>query len=434
VSSPPPTSNPNTHTHPNPPPATSTHPPVHKHINPGPTPCAKTLRTDIQILKDTIAAKTNENSHNPLLANLKLQLNQKRKTLKQVYRKKTSAHLLAHAHKLKVTPFTATFNTAWKLLRDYKGDDSSASPQLPSQMRTNISADKRMWTEGDTQREPHIGIKSLLLPFFLLSLSLLFLSLSPWDESEADRFTQTLNSPHPSDSHFPDPEFHKTPTREEVKEMHLPSDKAAGPDGITNRILQASGEQAINMIYVYMLIIWEVETYPEAWASALMQPIYKGGGKYRHSPVSYRSIYLLNTLTKLLKGLMEARLSKFTELNDSLAPFQQGSRITHQTHDAIYALIATIQERSQYGFSSYCCFIDFATAYPSVHRERLMPYDRTVYLPKWVNVSRVEYSMIVHICFCSRTLESVFVSSFFRDCVRFGSKLSVGIVGGRGAT
>ena len=50
---------------------------------------------------------------------------------------------------------------------------------------------------------------------------------------------------------------------------------------------------------------------------------------------------------------------------------ERESRITRQTHDAIYALIATIQERSQYGFASYCCFIDFATAYPSVHRERL---------------------------------------------------------------
>ena len=96
-------------------------------------------------------------------------------------------------------------------------------------------------------------------------------------------------------------------SREEIKEMlkHLPPDKAAGPDGITNRILQASGEQAIDMIYLYMLIIWEVETYPGAWASALMQPIYKGGGKDRHSPVSYRGIYLLNTLTKLFEGLME---------------------------------------------------------------------------------------------------------------------------------
>jgi len=60
-----------------------------------------------------------------------------------------------------------------------------------------------------------------------------------------------------------------------------------------------SGEQAIDMIYLYMLIIWEVETNPGAWASALMQPIYKGGRKDGHSLVSYQGIYLLNTLTEL---------------------------------------------------------------------------------------------------------------------------------------
>ena len=55
---------------------------------------------------------------------------------------------------------------------------------------------------------------------------------------------------------------------------------------MASQILQASGEQAIDMIYLYMLIIWEVETYPGAWASALMQPIYKEGGKDHHSLVS----------------------------------------------------------------------------------------------------------------------------------------------------
>ena len=88
---------------------TPTQPPGHKHTNP--TPDAKTLRTDIQTLRNTIAAKTNENSHNPLLANLKLQLNQMRKSLNQVYKKQNSAHLLAHAHELKITSFTTTINT-----------------------------------------------------------------------------------------------------------------------------------------------------------------------------------------------------------------------------------------------------------------------------------------------------------------------------------
>ena len=125
------------------------------------------------------------------------------------------------------------------------------------------------------------------------------------------------------------------------------------------------------MIDLYMLIIWEEETYPGAWASALMQPIYKGGGKDGHSPGSYRGIYLLYTQTKLFDGLIESRLFKYTELNDTLTPSQQGSRPTRQTHDPLYALIATIQQRYQYGYTIYCCCIDFATAYPSVCRERL---------------------------------------------------------------
>jgi len=62
------------------------------------------------------------------------------------------------------------------------------------------------------------------------------------------------------------------PTREEIKLQlkKLLSDKAAGPDEITNHILQAGGEPAVDMIYLYMLIIWEVQTYPGAWALALM--------------------------------------------------------------------------------------------------------------------------------------------------------------------
>jgi len=70
-----------------------------------------------------------------------------------------------------------------------------------------------------------------------------------------------------------------------------------------------------------------------------MQPIYKGGGKDRHCHSSYRSIYLLNTLTKLFEGLIESRLSQFTEKYDTLTSAQQGSHTSRQIHDAIYAVV-----------------------------------------------------------------------------------------------
>ena len=178
------------HTHSRqPPPATTTHHPGHQHTNP--TPDAKTLRTEIQILRNTIAAKSNENSQNPFLANLNLQLNQKCKTLKQVYKKQNSAHLLAHAHELKVTPFTTTINTAWKLLRDYKGNDSSASPQLPSQMHTNISAHKRIFSFSPSSPSPFSFSRLGMNPKQIVSYRHSTHSTHP------TRKSQTLNSTKP---------------------------------------------------------------------------------------------------------------------------------------------------------------------------------------------------------------------------------------------
>ena len=91
-------------------------------------------------------------------------------------------------------------------------------------MHTNISAVKRLWTEGAIEREPHIGIKSWHQHRYRLKHDL----WNPLDWTEADRVTQTLSTPHLSDSHIPHPTLNKTPTREEVKEMikRIPSDKA----------------------------------------------------------------------------------------------------------------------------------------------------------------------------------------------------------------
>jgi len=94
-------------------------------------------------------------------------------------------------------------------------------------------------------------------------------------------------------------------------------------------------------------------------------------GSFRHCLSSYRGIYLLNTLTKLFEGLIECRLSQFTEKHNTLTSVQQGSRTSRQIHDAIYVHFATIQQNKQNGMSSYCCFVDFASAYPSVHRTQL---------------------------------------------------------------
>jgi hypothetical protein len=78
-----------------------------------------------------------------------------------------------------------------------------------------------------------------------------------------------------------------------------------------------------------------------------MQPLYKGDGKDREDPASYRGIFLSNAMLKLFKGILESRLQVFTEKFDTLTPSQQGSRPDRQRHDAIYSLLAAIQQQKQ---------------------------------------------------------------------------------------
>ena len=103
--------------------------------------------------------------------------------------------------------------------------------------------------------------------------------------------------------------------------------------------------------------------------------LYKGGGKAKADPASYRGICLSPHVTKLfkrVKGLLGHRLTLHAEQNDTLTPYQFGSRPGKQTHDAIYTLLAAIYSNDTYDASpTYCAFIDFSTAYPSTHRDQL---------------------------------------------------------------
>jgi hypothetical protein len=51
--------------------------------------------------------------------------------------------------------------------------------------------------------------------------------------------------------------------------------------------------------------------------------------------------------TKLFEGILNQRLTEFTTQQDSLTPYQFGSKKGYQTHDAIYTLLAAIRSNQQ---------------------------------------------------------------------------------------
>jgi len=62
--------------------------------------------------------------------------------------------------------------------------------------------------------------------------------------------------------------------------------------------------------------------------------------------------------TKLFEGILNEGLVNFTIKHGTLTPFQFGSNRGHQTHDAIYSLLATIHNNQQFDNSPTYCASD----------------------------------------------------------------------------
>jgi len=136
--------------------------------------------------------------------------------------------------------------------------------------------------------------------------------------------------------------------------------------------------------------LWTHDMQPAAWQMSLIQPIYKGGNKSRADLSSYRGIYLSSSLAKLFEGILISRLTRFTEthntltenqrgtrpvgqIHNTLSENQRGTRPVGQIHDAIYCLLSIIQYNiTQKGLPTYVAFCDFSTAFPSIHRGKVL--------------------------------------------------------------
>jgi hypothetical protein len=64
--------------------------------------------------------------------------------------------------------------------------------------------------------------------------------------------------------------------------------------------------------------------FPEAFKTALIHPVYTGGGKARHNPASYRPVAILCTMSKVLETVAKEDLEAFMKANNILPASQQG--------------------------------------------------------------------------------------------------------------
>ena len=278
-----------------------------------------------------------------------------------------------------------TLNEAWHCLQQAASKIKRKSSSLPKLMYTNTLdlIDKTRWLASPLPAATAALSARAWGQFrYALGHHKRNHPLSPFDEIEAQKVEQQTVHLHNITAATQDAQVDQDTTNILNRNVNLteicklinsaPPDKSPGMDGITNRMLQGGGDPLHRALFYFMETIWLSETYPDDWTKALMQPIYKGGGKPIPNPESYRGICLTCATTKLFEGILNQRLDVFTQKYNTLTPYQYGSKKGSQSHDAIYVLSAVINNNNTlYDSPTYCAFIDFSTAYPSVHRDRL---------------------------------------------------------------
>lgn len=190
-------------------------------------------------------------------------------------------------------------------------------------------------------------------------------------------FNIMLNRPnpqHPLSGEFycePNNADIELPTMDEMNKQiyRLKRGKTAGADNIPSELWKSCGDQMRVQLYNLIAKIWSEETTPNDWKKAIIIPIFKKGS--RLCCQNYRGISLLLTAYKILAGIINDRVTAYSEENNIIGTYQAGFRKGKSTTNQIFTVQQLIEKSIEYNVEHWQFFIDFKQAYDSIHRDSL---------------------------------------------------------------
>ena len=157
------------------------------------------------------------------------------------------------------------------------------------------------------------------------------------------------------------------PTESEVISV-IKSQKDNKCQGIDNTYAEhfkyASSTKLTAAILLLMTIIWTMVVVPKTWLSAAITCLHKKGLK--SVAKNYRSIFILNTLSRLLPRIIIERLRNIYE--SIIMKNQFGFRKNRSTTDAIFIVREAIRSTKN---PLHLCMIDLRAAYDHIDRDML---------------------------------------------------------------
>ncbi|MBW0522164.1 hypothetical protein O181_061879 [Austropuccinia psidii MF-1] len=159
--------------------------------------------------------------------------------------------------------------------------------------------------------------------------------------------------------------------RESCMDM-LPNQKAAGLDRIPNKTLKIAKTILAPHLAKAFNECLQIGEFPNIWKVALTAILKKAAKEDYSNPNSYRPIALLSTLGKIFERLINDRLVHWAEKTDAIAQGHMGGRRGRNINDALVLFTTWIKAKWREGKTVTGVFLDVKSAYPTVHKERLL--------------------------------------------------------------
>lgn len=160
------------------------------------------------------------------------------------------------------------------------------------------------------------------------------------------------------------------PSKEEVIKIiqSLKNNKASGEDAIVAELWKHAGDRAVSKLTEILHNIWETETLPNDWTSALIHPLHKKGDISDIN--NYRGISLIPVTYKILSKALLSRAEP--QLDPQLGEYQGGFRKGRSCAEQILNLKSVLRQVKMAGKKFVVIFVDFKKAYDSVDRPTLI--------------------------------------------------------------
>lgn len=183
-----------------------------------------------------------------------------------------------------------------------------------------------------------------------------------------DSLDPTLTSLPPSSSEEYDVSTDPPTLAEVISAIRkLKNGKAPGEDGLKPEIFKSCSESIAPEILKIIQGIWTTEHIPQDWSDSVILPFYKKNDKTVCK--NYRGISLIDICAKIFTSIL---LNRFKAIRDSRTRRNQGGfRAGKGCVDQIFTLRELLAHRWIYQQHTYICFVDFSSAFDSLHRDSL---------------------------------------------------------------